>query len=223
MIRLIPLFLWTTIALASIGCSSAASKIDVGQLLTSGRDGWQHPEQVIDSLAIQPGDTVAEIGAGSGYWLGHLSEAVGPMGRVYAVEVEQELVDDLVELVEARAYENVEVVLGAYHDPNLPDREIDLAMTCLTYHHIEDRVLYFDALTRDLSSRGRVAHLDDRPDSPAPISWFQGDGHWTDPELVLEEMNTAGYSRRANFDFLPAQSFQIFSPRPASLVGNGGS
>jgi len=213
MIRMIPLFLWTTITLTSIGCSGSASKIDVGELLTSGRDGWQHPHRVLESLDIEPGDTVAEIGAGGGYWIGHLSRAVGPDGRVYAVEVEQSLVDELEDLVEEEAYANVEVILGAYHDPKLPDGEIDLAMTCLTYHHIEDRVPYFEALKRDLSAKGRVAHLDDRPDSPAPISWFQSDGHWTDPAMVQDEMGSAGYDRRAKFDFLPSQSFQLFAPR----------
>lgn len=120
---------------------------------------------------------------------------------------------------------NVEVVAGDYDDPQLPGARVDLAMTCLTYHHIEERVVYFRRLTSDLGPTGRVAHLDDRPDSPAPISWFQGKGHWTDPELIREEMQAAGYRQTGTFDFLPAQSFQIFSPdSPAaeSLARRGG-
>lgn len=213
MIRFIPMFLWFTIAFTSVGCSGA-SKIDVGQLLTSGRDGWQHPDRVIASLEIRPGDRVAEIGAGSGYWLSRLSDAVGSQGRVYAVEVEAELVEALKARVAREGLTNVEVVFGGYADPRLPDGEIDLAMTCLTYHHIEDHVAYFRGIKRDLSVRGRVVHLDDRPDSPAPISWFQSTGHWTDPNAIVEEMNEAGYRRSQAFDFLPAQSFQIFSPLP---------
>jgi ubiquinone/menaquinone biosynthesis C-methylase UbiE len=215
MIRLIPLFLWMTIALTSVGCSGA-SKIDLGVMLTSGRDGWQHPERVVESLGIRPGDSVAEIGAGSGYWLAWLSEAVGPDGRVYAVEVDPELVKALEERIAEEEYVNVEVILGVYDDPRLPEGQIDLAMTCLTYHHIEERTEYFRALRSDLSARGRVAHLDDRPDSPAPISWFQSSGHWSDPAAIVSEMYAAGYAQSASFDFLPAQSFQVFAQRTST-------
>ncbi len=218
MIKFIPFVLWLTMALTSVGCSGNFSKIDLTKVLTSGRDGWQHPGRVMRELDVQPGDRVAEIGAGSGYWLAYLSEAVGPEGRVYAVEVEADLVEDLEERVEATGFDNVEVVYGAYDDPRLPDGEIDVAMTCLTYHHIEDRVPYFRALQADLSEGGRVVHLDDRPDSPAPISWFQSPGHWTEPGLIVTEMGDAGYERTADFDFLPAQSFQIFAPNEAKTT-----
>lgn len=212
MVKMIPSLLWIVLALSSIGCSGCAN-IDVGRVLTGGRDGWQHPERVVEALAISPGDHVAEVGAGAGYWLPELSAAVGPTGRVYAVEVEAELASDLEAFVEKRALDNVEVVLGDYDDPKLPDHRIDLVMTSLTYHHIEDRVAYFERLERNLAPGGRIAHLDDRPDSPAPISWFQSSGHWSDPAAIDAEMQAAGYSRVASYDFLPAQSFQIFVPQ----------
>jgi SAM-dependent methyltransferase len=230
MIRFIPLVLWLVLAAASIGCSGPAN-IDLARVLVSGRDGWQYPERVIASLEIRPGDRVAEIGAGTGYWLPWLSDAVGASGRVYAVEVEDELVRELEARVAELGLANVVVSKGDYDDPKLPDAEVDLAMTCLTYHHIERRVDYFRRLASDLSATGRVVHLDDRPDSPAPISWFQGEGHWTDPALIRQEMQEAGYRRTGEFDFLPAQSFQVFArelpepepePEPEPLVRRGG-
>lgn len=216
MIRLVPLFLWLTIAVSSVGCSGGLAKVDLAQVLTSGRDGWQLPDRVISALAIEPGDRVAEIGAGTGYWLARLSEAVGPEGRVYAVEVEADLVEKLATLVAREGFQNVVVVHGDYDDPRLPNEEIDLALTCLTYHHIDDRVGYFRALRADLAKDGRVVHLDDRPDAPAPISWFQTSGHWTEPTRIVAEMAEAGYERTGEFDFLPSQSFQVFAPGPAS-------
>jgi arsenite methyltransferase len=224
--RSFPILTWVGLALTTVGCSGLA-QIDVSRVLTSGRDGWQYPERVIEALEIQPGDRVAEIGAGSGYWLPWLSEAVGTEGRVYAVEVDSKLVENLESFVAEHELRNVEVILGAYDDPRLPKESIDLAMTVLTYHHIEGRIEYFDRLRQDLRAGGRVAHLDDRPDAEPPISWFQSDGHWTDPEAVTEEMTGAGYRRLSAFDFLPAQSFQIFAPefdessRSASLAGEG--
>jgi ubiquinone/menaquinone biosynthesis C-methylase UbiE len=204
---------FSLLAVASVTSSCASwSRVDFTDLASSGRDGWQRPEQVVAALALAPGDHVAEIGAGDGYWLPWLSEAVGQTGRVYAVEVEGDLVAALEKRVAEEGLGNVTVVLGGYDDPALPDGAIDLAFTCLTYHHIEGRPDYFRRLRLDLSERGRVAHLDDRPDAPPPFRWFQNEGHWSDPEAVRREMAEAGYRRLAEHDFLPVQSFQIFAP-----------
>ncbi|MEN8181641.1 MAG: methyltransferase domain-containing protein [Myxococcota bacterium] len=213
MIAARPVCLLVVLLATTSGCT-LLSRVDLGRLVTSGRDGWQHPEQVITALELEPGDRVAEIGAGDGYWLPWLSEAVGPEGRVYAVEVDDEKIETLHQRVADEALANVVVVRGQYEDPELPDAEIDLAMTCLTYHHIEDRPSYFARLRTDLSRRGRVAHLDDRHDVPPPFRWLQGSGHWSDPEAIRAEMEQAGYERIAGFDFLPLQSFQVFEPAP---------
>lgn len=211
MLRFTPLVLWITIATSSVGCSGLA-RVDVGTVLTSGRDGWQHPDAVIEALEIAPGDRIAEIGAGSGYWLPHLSAAVGDAGRVYAVEVEAARIAQLERFVARKELSNVEIIFGELADPRLPDGAVDLAMTSLTYHHLDNHVHYFAALRRDLSAGGRVVHLDDRPNAPAPISWFQAKGHQTPPAQIRQEMESAGYRRIAAFDFLPAQSFQVFEP-----------
>jgi predicted methyltransferase len=205
------------------GCS-VLGRMDIGRVATSGRDGWQHPERVIDSLELAPGDHVAEIGAGDGYWLPWLSEAVGAEGRIYAVEVDDEKVAALEERVADEDLANVIVVRGQFDDPTLPDGEIDLAMTCLTYHHIEGRAEYFARLKSDLSPGGRVAHLDDRHDVGAPFRWLQGDGHWSDPEVLRAEMREAGYQRTLEFDYLPMQSFQVFVPSaPEGLAVESGA
>jgi len=199
------------LALLTFACGcSTLDRLDLGRVLTSGRDGWQHPDRVIAALDLKPGDRVAEIGAGDGYWLPRLAEAVGAEGRVYAVEVDDDLVAELEERVAREGLDNVVVVRGRLEDPGLPDGEIDLAMTCLTYHHIQDRPAYFERLRVDLKPRGRVVHLDDRDDAPPPFRWLQSTGHWSDPASLREEMVVAGYRRVEEFDFLPLQSFQIF-------------
>lgn len=193
------------------GCNTV-SKMDLGRVITSGRDGWQHPEEVIQALNLQPGERVAEIGAGKGYWVPWLSQAVGPEGVVYAVEVTDELVDQLHARAAREGWTNVVVVRGEFDDPQLPDRGIDLAMTSQTYHHIENPIDYFRKLEADLRPHGRVAQLDDRHDVPIPIRWLQSRGHWTDPAVLRAEMEKAGYRSVEAFDFLPLQSLQIFVP-----------
>ncbi len=212
--------LWV-VALAGCGTSS---KIDMWRTLTSGRDGYQQPERVIEALNLAPGSRVAEIGAGDGYWIAHLSAAVGPTGRVYAVEVETDLIEQLQHLVDKEGLENVDVILGNYEDPLLPDGSVDLAMTSKTYHHIEERVVYFRRLHADLAPGGRVAHLDDRPDLPFPLSWITS-GHTSDPTLIEREMTRAGYRKTASFDFVYPQNFLIYQPSvdgdpTAAAVGN---
>ena len=91
---IVPVFALLLLLPAGSGCSVMA-RADLGRVLTSGRDGYQHPERVIAELELRQGDRVAEIGAGDGYWLPWLSEAVGNEGRVYAVEVDDEKVAEL--------------------------------------------------------------------------------------------------------------------------------
>ncbi len=204
--RAVPISLLLAVML--LGCGA---KVDLLRVATSGRDGWQHPERVVESLEIRPGDRVADIGAGDGYFLPWLSEAVGPTGRVYAVEVDAEKIEALHATVQREGLENVEVVLGEFHDPLLPDAEIDLVLTCLTYHHIDDRIAYFARVRTDLSSRGRVAHLDDRDDLTGFTGWMVTKDHWSNVDRMIAEMAEAGYRLAASYDFLLTQSFQIFA------------
>ena len=143
---------------------------------------------MIETLQIEQGDVVADIGSGEGYFLPWLSEAVGRTGKVYAVEVEGELVKELKNRVQTEGLSNVEVVLGTFDDPLLPDGEIDLVLTCNTYHHIEDRPAYFTRLRIDLTSDGRVAHIDPRDNMTGFLRLFLSSGHWSNRESMRQEM-----------------------------------
>ncbi len=184
------------------------TKMDYGNIFS--RSGWQLPSQVIESLEIQPGDRVADIGSGDGYFTFQLAEAVGTNGKVYAVEVDEELVDELTRKARDGGYDNVVVVQGEYDDPLLPDGEIDLVFLCNSYHHIKDRVAYFDQMRKDLSPKGRVAVIDLKVSFLVRL--LAPAGHWTTVETMTVEMQKANYSRRHNFDYLPAQNFAVFSP-----------
>jgi ubiquinone/menaquinone biosynthesis C-methylase UbiE len=176
------------------------------------RASWQLPNRVIDALGIEPGTRAADIGAGEGYFTFPLADAVGSGGSVYAVDVDDGVVRDLREAVESRGYDNVEVVLASVDDPNLPDGAIDVVFFCNVYHHIDDRIAYFDALRQDLKPGGRVAIIEvsDR----LPIRWLSPPGHSTPRAQLRREMESAGYRLVESFDFLPVQDFVILAPRP---------
>jgi len=173
------------------------------------RDHWQQPERVIEVLGIEPGDRVADLGSGSGYFTLRLSKAVGPEGRVYAVDVDEDMNAYLRERVALAGAANVEVVLGRFEDPLLPDGSIDLVLTVDTYHHIDDRPAYFRKLQRDLAPGGRVAVID----FDGRKGWFvRLLGHSTPRDVLVREMREAGYEISEEHDFIDRQSFVIFEP-----------
>ncbi|MDX1385754.1 MAG: methyltransferase domain-containing protein, partial [Thermoanaerobaculia bacterium] len=107
-----------------------------------GRDGWQQPARVVEALGLEPGDRVADVGSGSGYFTLRLAAAVGPEGRVYAADVDEEMNDYLRERLREEGVVNVEVIDAQYGDPLLPDGSIDLVFSSNTFHHMEGRPEY---------------------------------------------------------------------------------
>lgn len=198
------LFLALLLAGPGLGCSALKRFAYEG----FDRDEWQRPERVLAELALEPGMQVADIGAGGGYFTFKLADAVGPEGRVYAVDVDEDMLDYLAERAADEGYANVTVVRGAYGDPGLPDGTIDLAFTSNTYHHLEQPVDYFRVVRADLTPTGRVAILD-----LAEGPFFARD-HFSEPAQIERDMQAAGYERVAVFDFIDEQSFQVFRPAP---------
>jgi FkbM family methyltransferase len=172
-----------------------------------GRDGWQQPERVVEALALAPGAQVADLGAGGGYFTFRLADAVGPDGRVFAIDVDPSMLDYLRERVDSEGIANVKVVEAAYDDGRIPASGADLVFTVNTYHHISDRPVYFRQLAGSLRPGGRVAiiELDDG-------SWFRRwFGHYTTADTIRSEMESAGYRLAAEHDFLDRQSFLVFA------------
>ncbi|HTN71507.1 MAG TPA: methyltransferase domain-containing protein [Methylomirabilota bacterium] len=176
------------------------------------RSEWQQPERVIQSLDIGPGDHVADLGSGGGYFTFRLAKAVGATGRVYAVDIDPDMTDLLAKQAKQENVGNIEVILAKANDPLLPATGIDLIFTVDTYHHIGNRVSYFANLRKVLRPGGRIAVIDfDRR------AWLEGLWHhYTPPEFIKREMEAAGYSLQHEFNFLDRQSFLIFAPRKRS-------
>lgn len=191
---------------------SSCSGVTRLDLTSWGRAIWQRPEDVARALALPPGARVADIGAGKGYFVLHLSDAVGEDGRVYAVEVKA----GLTEAMEERFSDtpNVEVVLGGLDDPLLPDGQIDLVLVVNTYHHIEARELYFRKLLIDLAPGGRVAIIEPNAELTGILGIFVEDGHGSRASDVQQEMREAGYRQLESIELLPIQIFEVFGRTP---------
>jgi predicted methyltransferase len=168
------------------------------------RDAWQKPHEVIQALALKPDATVADVGAGTGYFATRLASML-KSGRVYAVDVEPDMIKYLGERAQRDGLTNLIAVQGAADSAQLPAK-VDLALFVDVYHHIGARERYFRGLRKSLNPGARVAIIDFRlgsPEGPPPAARIS-------PETVKAEMKKAGYVLVAEHAFLPRQYFLIF-------------
>jgi len=175
----------------------------------SEREAWQQPGRVVAALGLKRGDTVADVGAGTGYFVPHLSEAVGSSGTVFAADVEPDMVVYLRERADSEGLTNVIPVLCSYDDPRLPSASTDLVLFVNTWHHVGDRVDYAKRLRDDVAAGGRLVLVDygkdeDRPHGPPPE-------HCLSPEEAIAELEKAGWFLSKRHDFLRWQYVLEFS------------
>jgi predicted methyltransferase len=170
------------------------------------RDRWQKPHEVIQALALKPNAIIADIGAGTGYFAVRVGNMV-PKGRVYAVDIEPDMVKYLAERARREQRDNVIAVHGTVEDPKLPEKA-DLILMVDVFHHIEHRKQYFHKLRASLKPGGRIAIIDFRLDSPeGPPKAAR-----IPPERVVAELKSAGYGLAIEHRFLPNQYFLVFQP-----------
>lgn len=172
------------------------------------RDAWQQPDRVIAALNLRAGMTVADIGAGTGYFAARLAKhATAP--TVYAVDIEPAMVSYLKTRATREGLHNLKAIQASGTSPNLPE-PVDVILIVDTYHHIADRVAYFSALRKSLRPNGMLAIVDFRKDAPAgPPAAFR-----FTPEDVAQELMRADYTGTALIDDLPRQWMALFAPAP---------
>ena len=160
--------------------------------------------KVMDLLGIRPGMTVADIGAGAGYYVGRLSHRVGPGGRVIAQEVDRNTIDRLGQRVLRERLDNVSLVLGEPHDPRLAPGSVNLALLVHMYHEIEQPFGLLANLVPAMQPDGRVAILD--VDGPVLA-------HGTPRALLSCELKAVGY-REVAWHWIEGRSIYlaVFEP-----------
>lgn len=168
------------------------------------RERLNESRQVLDLLRIGPGMTVADIGAGSGYYAVRLSRRVGPTGRVLAEDIVPEYLARLRARVAREGLRNIEVALGEPHDPRLPPASVDVALLVHMYHEIAQPFGLLANLQPALRPGGRVAIID--LDGPT-------ERHGTPRALLACELAAVGY-RQAAFHWIEGRSvyLAVFEP-----------
>ena len=172
------------------------------------RDRWQMPARVIEALALKAGQSVADIGAGTGYFSVRLARAAAAP-KVFAVDLEPKMVEHLTKRAAAEGLTNITAVQASTTSPNLPEA-VDVVMVIDTYHHIGNRPAYFAALKSKLTPGGRLAIVDFRKggggDGPPDAFRFT-------PEQITGELAEAGYVLDRAHDILPRQHFLVYRVR----------
>ncbi len=182
----------------------------IASLEDPARDAYQKPDEVMKALALRPGEVVADIGSGSGYFTARFARAVGDTGRVYAVDVSPDMIRYLNRRLRDEGIRNVVPVLAEPNDPLLADASVDRFVIVDTWHHIEDRPAYLAVLKRMLKPAGQVVHIDfqkrDLPIGP-PLDMK------ISREDLIQQMEAAGFELSAEHSFLPYQYFLVFTVR----------
>lgn len=156
-------------------------------------------DEVIGRLKLKPGDIVADIGSGSGAFSIPMAKAIAPNGILYAVDIDQKMLDYVAEQAKKAGVSNLKTVLGEYDDPKLPVKDVDVAFFHRVLHMIEHRQAYLNDTAKYLKPDGRVVVIDKNPED-SPDSWM-----WLRQSDVDTWMAAIG--------FYPAEKFGVYDDR----------
>jgi ubiquinone/menaquinone biosynthesis C-methylase UbiE len=176
-----------------------------------GRAETEKPELVLQAMELKPGMTVAEIGAGTGFFSRRIAKVVGPTGKVYAEDIQPQMLDLLKERTAREGVQNVIPVLGTETDPKLPRRGVDRVLLVDVYHEFQKPEPMLAAIRSCLAPGGTVTLVEYRleGDTASHINIK----HRMSVEQVLQEWTAAGFTLVRRNEDLPSQHVFIFSAR----------
>jgi ubiquinone/menaquinone biosynthesis C-methylase UbiE len=184
------------------------SKAYIAYLEDPQRDAYQKPHEVIMALDVKEGEVIADIGAGSGYFTFRFSPRVGERGRVYAVDINPDMILYMNRRVRDLQVKNVVTVLAAPDDPLLMDASIDRFFICDTWHHIANQTRYLALMKKMLKPGGQVImiefHKKELPVGP-PMEMRIA------REDLVRQVESNGFKLAKEHTFLPYQYFLVFA------------
>jgi putative heme-binding domain-containing protein len=184
---------------------------EVSFLNRIGRDAEERPDSLVNALEIPAGARLAEIGCGTGYFTWRLATKVGPTGKVFAVDVQQKMLDFTAETLKTHRLSNVELILGAENDSHLPAASLDLVLIAYAYHEFSAPDAIMNGVKRALKPTGRLVIIE------------YAEGHPFGPEdhaerltvnQIRAEVEPVGFELDRILDLLPIQHGLIFTKRP---------
>ena len=181
---------------------------DLGILEGPDRDAWQMPDEVMDALGIADGAMVADLGAGGGWFTVRLARRVGPSGRVYAQDIQPQMIESISRRVSREGLANVRTVLGTADDPRLPGA-LDAVLIVGTYPEISDPVTLLRRVAASLKPSGRLGIVDFTLEGGGPGPPLE---ERIEPRAVVDNAERAGLRLLAHERFLRYQYLLVFAP-----------
>jgi predicted methyltransferase len=203
--------------LALLWVLAAAVSTAQSRDVEAAREKWQRIPELFAAMGVRPGSTVADVGAGRGFLTVRLAEAVGPTGRVYAVDIVADVLKKLRERATSAGLTNVEVVEGTERDPRLPVGAMDAIVMINAYHEIGDPTGMLQYFREALKAGGRLALYEPRPIAAGRTRADQVKGHVLSPDLIVEDLKQAGFEILTRDDSFAANPSGP-EPAPYSLI-----
>lgn len=173
----------------------------------STRDEEEKTELMVESLKLKPGEVVADIGAGTGYFTRRLAQKVGPNGKVFAVDIQPEMLTLLTNKMRELGLTNVKAVLGTVSDPKLPPASVDTVLMVDVYHEFDYPCEMMHAMCKSLKPGGRVIFVEFRAEDPnVPIK----EVHKMSEAQVRKEMSVQPLKWTETIGVLPRQHIIVF-------------
>ena len=171
------------------------------------RESEEKPDLLVEALKLEPGNTAADIGAGTGYFTRRLARKVGETGKVYAVDIQPEMLTLLTNKMAELKIRNVQPVLGTITDPKLPANSVDLILMVDVYHEFSHPFEMVEAICRSLKPGGRLVFVEYRAEDPSiPIKRL----HKMTEAQVRKEATPHPLAWEQTLNALPRQHIIIF-------------
>ncbi len=174
------------------------------------RDEYQKPHEVLSALNIKPGEVIADIGAGTGYFTFRLAHHVGAKGKVYAVDVSPDMIRHINRRSRDAKATNVVAILADNDDPLLPEQSVNRIFICDVWHHVDNQTKYLALMKKMLKPGGEIVMIDfhkkELPFGP-PLQMKIA------REDLIKQLETNGFRVAKEHTFLPHQYFLVFAPK----------
>jgi SAM-dependent methyltransferase len=186
----------------------------IGRFEREGREVHDHRDRIVAALGLEKGMRVADLGAGTGLFSFAMARAVGPNGRVFAVDVQPYFLEHLRQRAIEEDVDNLETIAADQRSPNLPPSSIDLAFFCDVYHHVEHPRAYLGELRRALEPEGRLVVIDYKRIEGKSPPWLL-EHIRAAPEVFRAEIERAGFRFVREEEFLEENFFYVFEIDPS--------
>jgi len=169
------------------------------------RDKWQQPDKIIDSLGIKQGMVIGEVGAGEGYFTFKLASRVGPSGHIYANDIVQRLLDQIMTRCREENIDNITTILGKVEDPLFPPAQLDLVVMMRVFHDLSKPVNLINNTIPALKPGAVLVIID-----PDPAKLKQDQKHFYGKDKILAIMQETKFALIKLLEFLPQDNIYIY-------------